>query len=513
MIDPTRCPRWAGSLAATQQSFVADLETRGFLPMQDEGKWEGQLDVVGLNGMPTTVDLEVEIPDAFPFEPPKVTDVSMISARTWHHDPDWGLCLYARRNVADRPWQDVDQFFGRIQAWFQNAADGWPADPPDLDVERYFPQVDMFVTYGDIAEYLNRPVSAATRGRNWLHIDRVGSLPSNKRFRRQGTRRRRRWGWVGDIGELDAPVYNWSSVRAVLGPHAGGVEKRIRTGAYEFLALRYQRQGHYGVLVLFPAVQDSEIQLHAASSAADDDDTRRMRAGNPQTVRALGRGTVAIVGVGAVGSFLADLLARAGIGSLHLVDDDVLRPGNCIRHLVGYGHIGSPKTAAVQEVLTNSQLMTADRVRETTKKLDPALAAELLEQSDVVVDATADDNVRGLLVHLHDVAIANDIPSSIVTVAVHRSGGVIRSDRWPRHGQQAPSPIPAHPDGELELREGGCGDPVSTTPAAAVMEAAGLASRHVIDLLTGDLALPNSIVQVRIPQPDAPYQAVGAVIQ
>jgi len=511
VIDPTHCPLWAESLAETQKSFVAELETRGFSPMQSEGKWEGQLEVVGLSGMPTTVDLEIWIPDAFPFEPPKVTDVSMLSAHTWHHDPDWGLCLYGRRNVADRPWQDVDQLFSRIQAWFQNAADGWPADPPDLDVERYFPQVDMFVTYSDITEFLHRPVSAAVRRENWLHIDRVGSLPSNKRFGRRGTRRRRRWGWVGDIGELDKPVHSWSSVRALLGPHATGVEKRIRAGAYEFLALRYQRQGHQGVLVLFLAVQHSEIQLHAASSAADDDDTRRMRAGNPRTVRALRRSTVAIVGVGAVGSFLADLLARAGIGSLHLVDDDVLRPGNCIRHLAGYGHIGSPKTTAVQEVITNSKLMTAGRARQTTKKLDPALAAELLEQSDVVVDATADDNVRGLLVHLHDVARANNIPSSVVTVAVHRSGGVIRSDRWPRHDQQAPSPIPAHPDGELELRESGCGDPVSTTPAAAVMEAAGLASRHVIDLLTGDLALPDSIVQVRIPQPDVPYQAVGTV--
>ena len=508
VIDPTQCPRWAESLAATQQSFVADLETRGFSPMQGEGKWEGQLEVVGLNGMPTTVDLEIGIPDAFPFEPPKVTDVSMISAHTWHHNPDWSLCLYGRRNVADRPWQDVDQLFGRIRAWFQNAANGWPADPPDLDVERYFPQVDMFVTYSDITEFLDRPVSAEARRKNWLHIDRVGYVPPRRR-----TRRKRWWGWVGDIGELDEPVYGWSSVRALLGPHVSGVEKRIRARAYEFLALRYQRQGHHGVLVLFPDVQGSEIQLRAAASAADDSYTRRMRAGNPRTVRALSRSTVAIVGIGAVGSFLADLLARAGAGRLHLVDDDMLRPGNCIRHLSGYGHIGIPKTTAVQEVLTSSQLMTADRVRQTTKKLDPALAAELLEQSDVVVDATADDNVRALLAHLHEVATANDISSSVVTVAVHRSGGVIRSDRWPRHGKQAPSPIPAHPDGELELREGGCGDPVSTTPAAAVIEAAGLASRHVIDQLTGDLALPDSIVQILIPQPDAPYQAVGTVTQ
>ena len=508
MIDPTQCPLWAESLAATQKSFVDELEARDFSPMQGEGKWEGQLEVVGLNGLPTTVDLEIGIPEAFPFEPPKVTDVSMISAHTWHHNPDWSLCLYGRRNVADRPWQDVDQLFSRIQAWFQNAADGWPADPPDLDVERYFPQVGMFVTYDDITTYLNKPVSAGRRGAEWLHIDQAGYVPPEKR-----TRRKRWWGWVGDIGELAEPVYNWSSVSRLLGPSAGRVEKRIRAGAYEFLALRYQRQGHHGVLVLFPALQGAEIQLRAAASAADDSYTRRMRAGNPRTVRALRRSTVAIVGVGAVGSFMADLLARAGIGSLHLIDDDVLRPGNCIRHLVGYGHVGSPKTAAVQEVLTNSQLMSAARVRQRTQRLDPALAAELLEQSDVVVDATADDNVRALLVHLHDVATANDIPSSVVTVAVHRSGGVIRSDRWPRQGKHAPGPIPANPDGELELREGGCGDPVSATPAAAVVEAAGLASRHVIDRLVGDLALPDSIVQVLIPQPDAPYQAVGTVTQ
>lgn len=506
MIDPTRSPTWARSLAATQLGFADELVAYGFTRANGEQKWEGQLDVLGLNGATITVDIEIEIGDAFPFEPPKVTETSMMSARTWHHNPDWSLCLYGSRNVGDRPWQDPAQLLARVQDWFRNAAYGWPDDPPDLDIERYFKRSDLFVTYDDITKYVGRPVLARSRGGNRMHIVREGHVP-----RKQRSRSDRWWGWVGDIGELDAPVFDWNTLSARLGSYANKVEKRIRNQDYGFLALRYQRQGYAGVLVVIPSVQDRGIQLRAARSAAADNQTRRLRAGDKRTVRMLGRKKVAIVGVGAIGSFLADLLARSGIGRLHLVDHDILRPGNCIRHLAGYGHVGCHKTVAVRDVLANRQHMMSEAVFTTEGPLTPDLAADLLEKMDVVVDATADDNVRGLLIHLHDVAETHNIPTSVVAVAVHRAGGIVRSDRWPRTSQSAPAPIPMHPDGEPELRESGCGDPVSATPPVAVIEAAGLATRHIVDLLLQEFALPESVVQVLVPQPDPPYQQLGTI--
>ena len=510
MINPSNCPSWAKSLAATQQRFADELQRAGFSLVHGEQKWEGQIEVVDFSGASTSVDLEIEIPDAFPFEPPKVTDISLISAHTWHHNRDWSLCLYGRRHVADRPWQDPAQLLSRVQDWFQNAADGWPDDPPDLDVERYFERVDLFFTYGDIAAFVGKPVFARSRGRNRIHLERAGTVPVKKRSRHKRAASNW-WGWAGDIGELDAPVFDWPSVRARLGTDAQKIEKKIRSRDFEFLALRYRRREHQGLLILIPTVRAGRVEVRAARSAADDFKTRRLRAGDPRGCRLLGRRSVAIVGVGAVGSFLADLLARSGIGELHLVDGDLLRPGNCIRHLAGYDHVGCYKTVAVRDLLTAGELMAENCVVTTEKELSPAIAADLLQRADVVVDATADDNVRGLLVHLHGEAMRHGIDASVVSVAVHRFGGIIRSDRWPRGSEDAPEPIPAHPDGELELREGGCGDPVSPTPAAAVVEAAGLACRHIVDLLSRRPELPDSIIQVRIPQPDARYQKLGTL--
>ena len=489
----------------TQQRFAEDLEAAGFARSDQDGVWEGELEVVSLAGDTTTATLEIEIGDAFPFDPPKVVDASMVSAHTWHHNRDWSLCLYGTRNVGDRPWQTVSSLLDRVRDWFDNAAAGWPDDPPDLDLERYFERVATFVTYDDLDALIDKPVSATQRSQRWLHIDRVGFLPKSKR-----SRRKRWWGWVEDLGELDAPVFDWPTVHARLGEQAEKVVKRVHAGEYEFLALRYRRGNHVGVIVLFPRVAGKTITLQAAIAAANDSATRRLRAGPPETVEALGKRTVAIVGVGAVGSYLADMLARAGIGGLHLVDHDLLRPGNCIRHLADYGSIGEPKTVAVRHVLEKRELMDSKAIVTTEAMLDPGLAVDLLEKADVVIDATADDNVRGLLAHLHESTTSHGLASAVVSVAVHRSGGVIRSDRWPR-GPREPPPIPAHPDGERELFEGGCGDPVSTTPAASVVEAAGLVSRHAIDLLTESNVLPDSIVQVLTPQPDAPYLSLGVV--
>jgi hypothetical protein len=56
---------------------------------------------------------------------------------------------------------------------------------------------------------------------------------------------------------------------------------------------------------------------------------------------------VAIVGCGAIGSEVAELLAKAGVGELALVDDDNLYSANVGRHLLGIGYIGWSKAKGV----------------------------------------------------------------------------------------------------------------------------------------------------------------------
>lgn len=79
-------------------------------------------------------------------------------------------------------------------------------------------------------------------------------------------------------------------------------------------------------------------------------------------VEKLKRSRVAVFGLGGVGSWCAEALARAGVGSLALIDKDVVEESNCNRQLVALtSTIGRAK---------------ADVMRERVLDINPACCAE-----------------------------------------------------------------------------------------------------------------------------------------
>jgi adenylyltransferase/sulfurtransferase len=73
----------------------------------------------------------------------------------------------------------------------------------------------------------------------------------------------------------------------------------------------------------------------------------------------LSKSTVAVVGIGALGSNSAELLARSGVGKLLLVDRDVVELSNLQRQrLFDESDVGKPKAAAAKEHLSkiNSEI-------------------------------------------------------------------------------------------------------------------------------------------------------------
>ena len=64
------------------------------------------------------------------------------------------------------------------------------------------------------------------------------------------------------------------------------------------------------------------------------DDSRTVALLGADAAAKLKDSAVAVFGVGGVGSFAAEALARAGVGTLILVDNDVVKPSNCNRQLV-----------------------------------------------------------------------------------------------------------------------------------------------------------------------------------
>lgn len=190
---------------------------------------------------------------------------------------------------------------------------------------------------------------------------------------------------------------------------------------------------------------------------------------------------VAIVGVGAVGSFIADMIVRSGIRHLTLVDDDVVMPGNLVRHLVGPETVGLPKVKAVRQHLVARNEIPARDI----DVIDEALmsgteAVDLLRSHDLVVKATADFATTALL-HV----TAESLGTRIVSAAIQNDGTTYRIDVLPPLDDADPlTPSTSDTNRKTpEVFEAGCGSPISPTPPYVAIEAAAATVRHAVGLL------------------------------
>ncbi len=102
----------------------------------------------------------------------------------------------------------------------------------------------------------------------------------------------------------------------------------------------------------------------------------------------------AIIGVGAIGSIIAELLVRSGVWKILLIDGDSLAVGNLARHTLSIRNLHQNKAAALQEHLeeVNSHVQ-AEALTEylSTDNLS------CLNTYDVVIDCTAKDSIINLL--------------------------------------------------------------------------------------------------------------------
>jgi molybdopterin-synthase adenylyltransferase len=93
---------------------------------------------------------------------------------------------------------------------------------------------------------------------------------------------------------------------------------------------------------------------------------------------------ICICGVGAVGSNLADNLARQGSASLRLIDHDRVEAHNISTQIFGEADVGAWKVEALRNCLFRACGIEAAAVR---KKLDSNNAQKLLGECDLIVDA------------------------------------------------------------------------------------------------------------------------------
>jgi len=213
-----------------------------------------------------------------------------------------------------------------------------------------------------------------------------------------------------------------------------------------------------------------------------------------------------VVGVGALGSPIADQLAKAGLGGIVLVDHDISTPGNRVRHQLDLTDVGRAKVIAMADRVLRVNPWCDVRIQGA--RFGSALSAETRAQSldDEIADELGDCQ---LIVNAtaHTVTgsycsqVAHEVGKPVVHVWVSAGawGGRILLQRPGHSGcseclalaQKRPE---AQPDGlevplvsddpdVQEVMEQGCADSTFTGPGFELSAAASAATRVAVQLL------------------------------
>ncbi len=135
---------------------------------------------------------------------------------------------------------------------------------------------------------------------------------------------------------------------------------------------------------------------------------------------------VLLVGAGGLGSPAAFYLAAAGVGTLGLVDDDVVDRSNLQRQILHTdARVGKPKVDSARETLL--ALNPAIRVETWQQRLSAANVDEIFRGYDVVVDGSDNFPTRYLV---NDACVKHAIPN--VYGAIYRFEGQL-SVFWPKY--------------------------------------------------------------------------------
>ena len=166
--------------------------------------------------------------------------------------------------------------------------------------------------------------------------------------------------------------------------------------------------------------------------------------------RRLAAARVLVVGAGGLGSVVVPSLAGAGVGTIGIVDDDVVELSNLHRQTShGVADLGRPKTDSLAE--TVAAIDPDCRVVRHRTRLTAADMLDVLSGYDLVVDGSDNFPTRYLV---NDAASLAHVP--LVWGAILRFHGQVGT-AWHAHGPGYRDlfPVPPSPDEVLSCEAGG----------------------------------------------------------
>jgi molybdopterin-synthase adenylyltransferase len=128
----------------------------------------------------------------------------------------------------------------------------------------------------------------------------------------------------------------------------------------------------------------------------------------PEGQRRLLASHATIVGCGAIGAAAANLLVRAGIGTVKIIDRDFVEPSNLQRQTLfdeSDARNASPKAVAAEHKLRS--INSGIEIKGVVADLSPRSAEELLSGCDLILDGTDNFETRFLI---NDFAVKSNTP-------------------------------------------------------------------------------------------------------
>lgn len=175
------------------------------------------------------------------------------------------------------------------------------------------------------------------------------------------------------VGEIDC-LYHWQGLR--LPPLSNGELNGYRSTEENYIKNDIQK-------ILADSVR---IDWVASDNWAEEQIRTRGRA-SPR----LSGANVLLIGAGAMGSSIGELLIREGCMRLTVVDDDILNVGNLCRHTLTLQDVGTPKARALATRL-NSISPHATVLAIIGKFYDcTSSERQQMDKCDIIIDCTGED--------------------------------------------------------------------------------------------------------------------------
>ncbi|HWQ89249.1 MAG TPA: sulfur carrier protein ThiS adenylyltransferase ThiF [Desulfitobacteriaceae bacterium] len=171
------------------------------------------------------------------------------------------------------------------------------------------------------------------------------------------------------------------------------------------------------ISVIAKGVMPAEAELESMMAARH----------TPQVHARVKAAAVAVAGLGGLGSNLALMLARTGVGNLLLVDFDIVEPSNLNRQNYYISDLGLPKTIALEQQI--KKINPFIKVQTKTVRVEEANVPELFSGCEVVCEAFDDPGAKAMLVN----TILERLPGVKIVAASgmagYASSNLLRTER------------------------------------------------------------------------------------